>query len=443
MSILDLAKALPTPIFDNATELDALFFNTLDQHGNGFHVVVAKTAFRIGAPDSKRPGYASLSAIEPALPLATQDTHLDNNFRNSTLQESDLAPYKPACDVMVIADAFAPAGYAVPQFSVQLMAFAAPLYDAGGNSHPQPERLINKHLFIHGPRQFVYRHGAWQLDPASTITQLPVLYEYAAGGGCMVLPDSEIAHRVPASERLPEPDPETGAIAWQVAQTNPVGMGFCPHWYWQATQLNSVAAPQIEYAQRPITLADFERCMQGNPMPPPAGFGAIGRAWLPRRKLVGQVEQKNQWQPDDVPQLPKDFDFAYWNAAPQDQQCRHLTGGEALRLVNLCPPDHPASVRDQNGNQIIDIELPPHSLALLVALEGDQGEQLRIETLVIDTVLINMQPEGQSPATIELTWRIALPVDTDITRLRLLHITEAAQRERLAQLQQVASMKVN
>lgn len=64
MSAIELAKAMPTPIFDNASELDALFFNTLDQHGNGFHVVVAKTAFRIGARDA--PGYASLAAMEPA-----------------------------------------------------------------------------------------------------------------------------------------------------------------------------------------------------------------------------------------------------------------------------------------------------------------------------------------------------------------------------------------
>jgi hypothetical protein len=442
MSVIELAKALPTPIFDNASALDALFFNTLDQHGNGFHVVLAKTAFRIGAREAS--GYASLSALEPAQPLATEDQHFEDNFRHSTLQESDLAPYKPKCDVLVLADAHAPGGRNVGQFAVQLLvqgpASAATAAASQHNSAPAREMLIIKHLHIFGPRQFSYQHGAWQLSAPHAITHLPLRHEYAAGGACMVLPDDDAASRVPASERLPEPDAETGAIAWQVAQTNPVGMGFCRNWYAKATHMQSVPAPQIDYPQAPFDVAAFERCLQGEAMPAPAGFGPIGRAWLPRRNLVGSVAEPSAPQPDDVPGLPPDFDYAWWNASPADQQCRHLSGGESIRLVNCCPLHHPASHVDSHGNHVIDIELPKAAMALLLATDN---EQFRIENLVIDTVWVNVHEQR-----LELTWRMALPINphadasTSISSMRLLHVQQPDQLERLAQLQHLASAKV-
>ncbi len=237
--------------------------------------------------------------------------------------------------MLVVADAHAPGAPSVGQFAVQL------LVQGQANQANERELLIIKHLHIFGPRQFEYQHGAWQLSAPHAISHLPLRYEYAAGGACMVLPSDDPSRRVPASERLPEPDAETGAIAWQVAQTNPVGMGFCPNWYAKASHMQSVPAPQIDYPQAPFDLTAFERSLKGAAMPAPAGFGPIGRAWLPRRKLVGSVAEPTTPQPDDVPGLPPDFDFAYWNVSPADQQCRHLTGGESIRLVNCCPLHHP------------------------------------------------------------------------------------------------------
>jgi hypothetical protein len=461
LSDLSGLPVLPTPIFQNASQLDALFFNTLDQYASGFHVVVAKTAYQIGPCAAD--GFASLKTLElphPAALLATEDAHFEDNLRHSPRWESDLTPYKPACDVIVIADAHAPGARAVPQFSSQLrvqgpmqgrgIEHSSKAGQIGGAGYAEPpahpgqaaplpfsgEVLINKHLHLFGPRQFVWQNRAWQLTQPQPVARVPLRYEYAAGGACMVTPADAFAAQVPAAERLPAPDPETSAIAWQVAETNPLGAGFVRHWYWQASGLNQFPAPQIGYPQAPYDVAAFERTLNGAAMPEPAGFGAIGRAWLPRRQRVGQVDSQTDWASDDVPMLPLNFDFGYWNASPLDQQCRHLQGGEQIRLINLCPPEHPASHADAHGNQIIDLALPEQACILLIGVKGAQADtQLRIENLLIDTVLIDVL-EG----TLSLTWRISLPVDTSITTLRLLHATEPAQLARLAELQAMSEM---
>jgi hypothetical protein len=419
-----LPPSLPTPVFENESGLDALFFNTLDQHDNGFNVVVAKTAFHIGPRGAN--GYATLKAFDPPAPLVPQDCHFDDDFKNSTRQESDLAPYKPMCDVIVVADAHAPGGVAAPQFSVQLLV----------QTGAQEELLINKHLHVFGPRQFQYQHHEWQLGKPLAITHLPLRYEYAAGGACMVKALDDAANRVPASERLPNTDAATGAMAWQVAQTNPLGLGFCRKWYWQASGIDAIAAPQIDYPLAPYSVSAFNRTMQGEAMSAPAGLGCVGRAWLPRRALAGTVEDKADWQADDIPRLPRDFDFAYWNACPPDQQCRHLSGGELIRLVNLCPQHHPASHVDGHHNQIIDIELPQQACVLLALHQGDVAEGLQIESLVIDTVHIDLHEQK-----LELTWRICLPCDETISTLRLIHADQPQQLARLAELQQIAAAK--
>jgi hypothetical protein len=228
-------------------------------------------------------------------------------------------------------------------------------------------------------------------------------------------------------------------MAWQVAQGNPLGLGFCRQWYWQATQINSFAAPQIEYPQVGYDVAAFERCLRGEEIAAPAGLGSIGRAWLPRRQLVGTVQEKAQWHADEVPALPRDFDFGYWNAAPLDQQCRYLTGGEVIRLSNLCPQHHPASHLDAQQNNLIEIELPKHACVLMAAVEPRSAANpsdeiaVRIENLLIDTVHINLLEQR-----LELTWRFWISCDDDIASMRLIYATRADQLARLAELQQAA-----
>ena len=206
-----------------------------------------------------------------------------------------------------------------------------------------------------------------------------------------------------------------------------MGAGFCRNWYRRATGFDQIEAPQIEYASQAYDIGQFKAVLNGGDMPAPAGFGCIGRAWLPRRNLIGHVQDKAHWDADEVPRLPIDFDFAYWNAAPSDQQCRYLQGGDSIRLVNLCPTTDPACHPDQHRNQVIDIELPQQALFLLAQ---DVDQKISVINLVIDTVILNL-PLHQ----LELVWRARWPCDETLQTLRLLYVSEPEQLARLAALQ--------
>ena len=424
---------LPTPDLDNRTELDVLFFNTLNQHHAGFHVVAAKVGYRIGevGPD----GYASVQPLDEPAKLATADQHYEDNFRHSVEYESDLAPHKPTCDVLVAGTAYAPAGKAVPGFSVQLQVQAAPL------STGQPGlTLINKHLHIFGPRRLQWQNREWQLSLPQAISSLPLRYEYAAGGACIVRADAPAAQYVPTAERLPAKDEATQAIAFQVAETNPVGLGFSKQWYWDAhtktpSPETSLTAPQIVYAGHDFTVADFKQTLSTGQMPTPAGLGVIGRGWLPRRALVGTVDENKQWQADEVPSLPMDFDFAYWNAAPKDQQCPYLQGGEEIRLMNLTAPGAGIGKSDATGNQHLKLRLPHHACVLLLGIPQNGEEHLQVERMVIDTVLI--KPDQRR---LELTWRSLIEVERDVTRMRFLFLDKPDQLLRIKALENIAEM---
>ena len=115
--------AIPNLVFDNRTALAASQFDMVDQFGEAFHVVVARMAYTLG-PCGADGGASLLPASLPA-PLLTEDRHLDGDTQAGTLQESDFAPYKPRCDVIVNGAAHAPRGLAMAQFAVNLKVSAA------------------------------------------------------------------------------------------------------------------------------------------------------------------------------------------------------------------------------------------------------------------------------------------------------------------------------
>ena len=87
----------------------------------------------------------------------------------------------------------------------------------------------------------------------------------------------------------------------------------------------------------------------------------MGRWWLPRRALAGSYN--DIWKQTRWPKLPKDFDFGYWNAAPEDQQFDYPQGGEKIMLANLVNPE---TTTDNSGS--LWFKLPKQDLKLLVRL---------------------------------------------------------------------------
>lgn len=99
--------------------------------------------------------------------------------------------------------------------------------------------------------------------------------------------------------------------------------------------------------------------------------------------------------------LPPDFDFAFWNAAPPDQQTDFWQGDETIELLNLCSTATPGASVDARGHTHLRLALPAHECFLLCRQRD--GTLFR-HALVIDTVLV--EPERR---TLALIWRAALP----------------------------------
>ncbi|HVY46855.1 MAG TPA: DUF2169 domain-containing protein, partial [Minicystis sp.] len=66
-----------------------------------------------------------------------------------------------------------------------------------------------------------------------------------------------------------------------------------------------------------------------------AGYGPIGAAWPARKRLLGAMPRKAL--DANVVELPDDFDFAYFQAAPADQRVRFLRGDEWIVMDGLHP----------------------------------------------------------------------------------------------------------
>jgi hypothetical protein len=119
----------------------------------------------------------------------------------------------------------------------------------------------------------------------------------------------------------------------------------------------------------------------------------VGKAWLPRRTLAGTYDDdwlKNQW-----PLPPKDFDDAYWNCAPADQQVDYLPPGTEVLLLNLHAPDAPASSETWQG------KLPQHQLFVRMRLSDKLQQSVFKDTAMnLDTLVIDMASQ-----TIHATYR--------------------------------------
>lgn len=405
---------LPNLVFDNRTQFSASQFDMVDQFAEAFHVVVARTGYTIGPCGAD--GVASLTPLALPAPLLTEDRHLGGDTDAGTLQESDFAPYKPRCDVIVNGAAHAPLGLAMAQFAVNL------------NVSKAGKAVIDKTLQVCGEHYFrrtdmvkrviqgcakvatlaLLRPNPWRLSTPEKFTQLPLQYAYATGGQC----------------RIDTP----GRTQHDSCQTNPLGRGFARHWYLDAQQLSAVPAPRIYYPKQPCTAQQFWQGAAGQDLPLPAGLAPIGRGWLPRRLLAGSIKEKTQWSPEELPMLPKDFDFAYWNCTPPDQQCAHLSGQEQFTLTNLCRHDHRSARADRIGNTVLRFALPEQVLFLLLA---DQHDKLLVLRLAIDTVVIDTDA-----ATLELVWRVTVPANAGQVAARLMHVVQPEQIARLTLLEQ-------
>ncbi|MEQ1636222.1 MAG: DUF2169 domain-containing protein [Methylococcales bacterium] len=332
-NLIDIpVNSAPLPQVENHTAFPSQYYQMLDVSDQVFHVIVCRQTFNLRKIDSE----GCLVLADEQTPLVTGDQFYRDINNSSIIQESDFSPYKPKCDILfAYAYAHAPGGKACPRWPVAVQIGA-----------------WQKQFTVTGPRKIqLDDSGLWHLTEPEAITQMPICYEKAYGGTCQW--------------PLDNPDPEQ----IYAEQRNPIGCGYLnPEWLEKA-QLNSFPASQIEAFDQAFVANDFDY--------PVVGLGAIGRWWLPRRSKAGTYD--DIWKKTRWPHLPFDFDFSYWNSAPEDQQIDYPKGGETVTLINLHP------------NSRVQFRLPHFNVKLLLHLDAGIPlfKPMSVDTLVFD--LKNLQ----------------------------------------------------
>ena len=189
--------------------------------------------------------------------------------------------------------------------------------------------------------------------------------------------------------------PEVGRPGRALAEErNPVGRGFRG----RRSARDSVGQrlPNLEDPRRPLKSLGEQ--------PPPAAFGFIAPAWLPRRAFAGTYD--TAWKRARAPFLPSDFDLRFSNAASADLIFDDfLLGGEPLALDGVSP-DGPLRLSIPTARPRVEIwvggvrERPP----------------IRLETVLIE-------PDERR---LSLTWRAALRCDKRALKIQSIGLWEEA-----------------
>jgi hypothetical protein len=302
-------------------------------------------------------GDGEVARSAEATPLVQSDVYWDDDPERCSVRfETDLVPYKPSTDVVVIGTARAPRG--APAYVVDVAV------EMAGR---------RKALRVIGDRRCVHRPS---LAPAFTepepFAEMPIRYERAYGG--------KDEHSEPG---VPFHYPR-----------NPIGRGFALR---NVPELvDGLRLPNVEDPDDPIVP---ERLLLGekkfwNEAPLPQGLGWYQRNWYPRCSFAGSVPA---FAPHDRPMreetlglVPRDqvalarsfrlpsFDVRLNNGASLGLTFDALRGSERVRLENLTPQgalefslpdDRPRIGLDLGGGET---ELEP--ALQTVCIRSDHGE---------------------------------------------------------------------
>lgn len=378
--------------FRNLTPFSVMEYAMDDKHNDRHRVVVMKTGFRL-KQDERGEWQAELME-NPPLQLCMEDEFSGEINRSSVLRESDLAPLKPACDIIINGTAYTPDGIPASEMTAGVLMRAA-----------SGEVLLDKKLRVTGKR-FYQRQaltGQWYETEPEPFTALELDYRFAFGGECRVEADNKYASRIPEQYRLTEAqrrehhDQDNPPLAHIVCELNPLGLGYTQLWYLKACDIHQVEAPRIIATESPFTLDHFVACLDGKadwsaPEFQPAGFGCISRTWSPRLPLAGTYDR--EWLENGHPNLPDDFNFSYWNSAPGNQQIPFPEPSSTITLQGLHPDDD------------ITFTLPANQAVILLRMNTGAlaPQKMWVDTFVIDTDAL----------TVAQTWRYLLPANSPV-----------------------------
>lgn len=246
-------------VFPNAQGVDTLY-------------VLTKATFTIEPKPS-----LSETQVAPIL----SDQFWGDPASSSIKYPAEMHMTKPATDVVLIGQAWAPEGRKVSELDVSVTVA----------ERQKVVRAIGNRLWHNG--------GISRAEP---FARMPMLYEYCYGGTHVL-------------------DPKAGHFLAE--ERNPVGRGFVGKR--TAAEFNQQPLPNIEDPRQPIR--------QLGDAPKPACFAHVAPHWLPRRSHAGTYDQA--WITHRAPYLPKDFNPRFFNSADPDLIFdRYLQGAEPVRIIN-------------------------------------------------------------------------------------------------------------
>ncbi len=321
----------------NSTGMQAGYTMGMKPDGRESLVVAIKGTFII-----PKPGEA-VKLAEQQLPLIEADTFTGEPGFSAPNSEVDYAPIKHRCDILLNGSAYASQGKPVSKVQVGLKVGS-----------------LVKTFVVTGDR---FWDAGLSISPGkpAEFEVMPISYDVAFGG----------------LDNFHEDENKHSAF-----MKNPVGKGF--HENLSSSLVDDTPMPNTEELGQAVQMPG------GNYQS--MAFGPIGRGWASRLKHAGTYDQN--WIDNTFPFLPADFNEAYYQAAPEDQQIPYPKGGEEVVLVNLTPEGRAAFT-------IPVIEVP-------VVFFRKKGEKYETQA-VIDTIVI--EPDK---GIFTMTWRASLPLKKNI-----------------------------
>ena len=233
-----------------------------------------------------------------------------------------------------------------------------------------------KQVKVIGDREWAGLGAMRFMGPPKPFAKMPLVYERACGG----------------SDATPGNEKARGRDA-----RNPVGRGY------------KASGSKLDWADlAPPNLEDPGKAFggPGTKLPPPAGFGFLGRDWEPRLQYAGTYDE--EWTKTRLPLLPLDFDERFHNAAHPDLVADgFLEGGE------------PVEVRGCTRSGTLAFALPADRPTVEARFQDARTPiVMRLEQVLIDTDAMQL----------ELLWKGDLPAHGRIPQLTFFECTLAKGR---------------
>ena len=311
----------------------------LDKHGVDHAVVIIKATFRLAA---------ATPLADVQVPITDGDEHYGEPGTSSIKNASDRCPTKPGTDVILVGSAQSTKPVTSMDVSVGV-----------GTLRHTVRVFGDRHWHRAGPQ--------WAASSPARFTEMPLVYERAFGG----------------TDELDEAN--SG-----IEERNPVGTGYFVN---ARSEVEGTPLPNLEDPAALIKTPTDK--------PAPAGFGAVGRFWQPRRGYAGTYDQA--WRDKRCPLLPEDFDSRYFHtASPRLVSPTHFKGGEPVVVTG-------AALRD------IRFDLPRRRLFVVTRIRRDRTQT----HAALDTVII--EPDEHR---VQLVYRATVPCPKRFVLIDYVRVSE-------------------